>query len=114
MSWKAHLISHAAAVAAGVATTLVVAGAPEVDAIPMPRDRNVSVELQAGAASTLESFLVAQLCPQVVAAFGGTCTTADVFRTFGVDLQWEDDGEGGGAWTANSHVRKAGDWVADP
>lgn len=112
-SFKAYFMTAATAFTLGLTPTFVQLGISEADAMSMPKDANVFVELNTGAAATFETFLVNQLCPQVESEFGGTCEDAAVFCKFGVDVQCVEDGEGNRTWTPNSHVRKNGNWVIE-
>jgi hypothetical protein len=64
------LVSHTTAVGLGVLTTLVAGGVTEANAIEQALTKKVELTLPAGAASTFETFVDNQFCPQVESVFG--------------------------------------------
>ena len=81
---------------------------------PIAHGVDVQLELVAGAASTLETFIQNQLCPQIDLDFGlapGTATVQLIKdRANGVFLRWDADN---GKWIMQVHPTLPGQFVAD-
>jgi hypothetical protein len=109
---KKYLVSLTLAVATGYgfgASDLF-----EAQAISVSKDKNVCIELGAGAATTFEAFLLAQLCPQVDTDFNltsNTCTVNHIKqRTNGISESWDSTTS---KWKMCTHPTWPGQFVGD-
>jgi hypothetical protein len=104
--------------AAGIPVA-VLESIPEAEAKPVDYTAEVEIFLGAGAASTFETFLDAQFCPEVDAAFALPANTCDIdlIKSRGPNLgvQWVDsNGDSvADAWRMYAHPKLPGNFVAD-
>lgn len=115
---RTTLLSHATAVALGVAITLASGGVEYANAIDYTLSKNVEMELPPGAADTFEGFITTQFCPKVEEAFAleeGVCNLDMIQnQTNGLCEFWRDtDGDGvGDTWVLAAHTRNVpGSWT---
>jgi hypothetical protein len=109
---RVHLITASAAFAAGLTTGLVGAGAPEVEAAPLDREKVVECVATPAQKTAVELALRDCLKPEVEAEFGNAAWAPARIKRQGVTLQWVTE-EGTEELRPRSAVRVPGMWVPE-
>jgi len=105
---KSFVISTTTALALGYAAGFATDGFTAKASKSIMHEECIEKELGAGAITTLESFLEAQMCPLMNTAFDVTdCSAAD-FKVNGVGVRIRSEGSG---WAVESCPKRPGTWT---
>ena len=85
MATSVHIISHAAALAAGLASGLVAAGSLAQSGVPGSRPTTTEFRAGAGAAATIETFVGNRTCADITAQIDGCTPSVDLKE---VTMRW--------------------------
>lgn len=105
---KSFVISTTTALALGYAAGFATDGLTAKASKAIDHEECIEKTLGAGAVSTLETFLEAQMCPLMNAAFDVDDCSADDFHKNGVGVRIRDEGDG---WVVESCPKRPGTWT---